>query len=164
VVVIALELDPPGGEVRSLVLSTVIEERAKRLLPEHEVEVLAPLVPGRSVLLLVVGATATLDTVETTVHDAWRKITAPVNEAELAEIRRGLASRVAVLGSGVLGSAHRCAAVAAGEIAWRLPSELEMEVLTLEPAMVEEVRSGIQDWDALQITGAGVLPISDVQP
>jgi hypothetical protein len=164
VIVVALELDPPGGEVRSMVLSTVIGTRARQLLPDHDVEVLAPLVPGRSVLLLVVGATATLDTVERTVRDAWSKITGPVDESELAQIRRGLAARVAVLGSGVLGRAHRCAAVAAGEIGWRLPTDLEMEALTLEPEMVEEVRSGIQDWQSLQITGAGVLPISEIDP
>jgi len=163
VVVVALELFPPGGEVRSMVLSALIEARAKRLLPEHHVEVLAPLVPGRSVLLLVVRATTTLDELEQTLRDGWQDISAPAEEIELAKIRRGLASRIAVLGSGVLGHARRCAAVAAGEIIWRLPSELEMEALTLAPEMVEDVLAGIKDWQALEVTGAGVLPIIELE-
>jgi len=163
VVVVSLELYPPGGEVRSMVLSTLIEARAKRLLPEHHVEVLAPFVPGRSVLLLVVRATTTLDELENTLRDGWQDISAPAEEIELAKIRRGLASRIAVLGSGVLGNARRCAAVAAGEIIWRLQSELEMEALTLTPEMVEDVLAGIKDWPALEVTGAGVLPIIELE-
>jgi hypothetical protein len=163
VVVVSLELYPPGGEVRSLVLSSLIEARAKRLLPGHHVEVLTPLVPGRSVLLVVVQAVSTLDDLETMLRDGWQEISAPADETELADIRRRLASRVAVRGSGVLGHAHRCAAVAAGEIIWRLPSELEMEVLTLAPEMVDDVLAGIKDWQALEVTGAGVMPISELE-
>jgi hypothetical protein len=115
------------------------------------------------VVLLVVRARATLDAVETAVQEAWPEITGPIEEEELAAVRRELASRLSIRGSGVLGHARRCAAVAAGAIIWRLPSELEMEALMLPPESAEEVLEGIRDWQTLEVTGAGVLPISELE-
>jgi hypothetical protein len=38
-----------------------------------------------------------------------------------------------------------------------------MEVLTLAPEMVDDVLAGIKDWQALEVTGAGVMPISELE-
>ena len=61
----------------------------------------------------------------------------------------------------MLGGARTCAAVAAGEAIWRPPAELELEALMVAPADVAEVLQALTDWQTLETTGAGPLPIDE---
>jgi hypothetical protein len=161
--VVSFELYPSGDEVAALVVGAVIERRARRLLADAQVEVLRPLVPGRTVLLLTVRAPATLDEVESLLLEAWEGITEPVEEIEIADIRRRLAAEVASRTSGPVGQARRCAAVAAGSVGWRLPSDLERELLTTAPDVITEALTAVDSFDRLENTGAGMLPIPEVE-
>jgi hypothetical protein len=161
VLVLSIELFPSGDEVAALMAGGLIEHRARLFLGDVGVELLEPLVPGRTVLLLVLRAGATLDELEQLVSEMWAEITAPVSEEELAELRRPLAAQVASRYSGPLGYARRCAAVAAGSRWWRLPSEMELEVLTATSEWLNEALAGLAAWELVQTTGAGLLPIPE---
>jgi hypothetical protein len=161
VLVLSVELFPSGDEVAALMAGGLIERRARLLLGDVGVELLEPLVPGRTVLLLVIRAGATLDELEQLVGEKWAEITTPVSEDELAQLRRPLAAELASRYSGPLGYARRCAAVAAGSRWWRLPSEMELEVLTATPEWLNEALAGVGDWELIQTTGAGLLPIPE---
>jgi hypothetical protein len=163
VLVLGLELFPSGDEVAALLAGGLIEQRTRLLLGDVDVELLEPLVPGRTVVLVVIRAGATLDELELLVSEMWSQITAPVSEAELAQIRRPLAAQIASQSSGPIGYARRCAGVAAGSRRWRLPSEMELEVLTANPESITEVLAGLASWELIGTTGAGVLPIPQAE-
>jgi hypothetical protein len=160
-IVVAVELAALGDPLLSSVVGAVMEHRAKRVFDNAEVDVLVPLVPGRTILLTVVDAEATLDELELRVSEGWRQIVEPVDEEELARARRRVAADVAAQMSGPVGHARRCAAVAAGSAHWRLPNELEMDVLMLSPEVVTDTLAEAGSWQDLQTTGAGVLPIPE---
>ena len=161
-VVVTLELPLALGVAQPLVLSDLVVGRGSLLFPEATVEVLAPFVPGRAVLLLVVTAVSPLEDLEAAIEKGWKVLTAPVNEEELAQARRRQAAAAAARWSGATGRARRCAAVAAGAARWQPASELEMSILSVSEELVNEVLSSL-DWDGLQITAAGVLPIGELE-
>jgi hypothetical protein len=161
VLVVSLELIAGGNEVVAEVVTELLKRRSAAQFGDADTELLRPLVPGRTVLLLVVRAPGPLDELDRRVQAAWGDLTAPTSEAELADLRRRLAAQATSDFSGPLGHARRCAAVAAGSVSWRLPSELELELLTTTPELITDVMSGIRSWNLLQTTGAGVLPIPD---
>ena len=59
-----------------------------------------------------------------------------------------------------MGRARLVAAVAAGELRWRQPAEIELQALTVTSAEVAEIVVALQEWGSLQTVGAGILPIS----
>ncbi len=162
VLVMALETAFGGDEAATSVARELLEERAGTIWPDAETELLAPFVPGRSLLLLVVETEGTVDEVETLVKAGWARLTAGVDEDELTPIRRRVAAATSAEMSGVAGHARRSAAVAAGASVWHQPAELELEILTVEEGMVAAILEGFSDHGAVQSTGAGVLPITDL--
>jgi hypothetical protein len=161
VVVVALDLAFGGLEAVTSVSRELLETRARGLWPDARVEVLAPYVPGRSLLLLVVASVATLDEVEADLQARWSRLVSPVDDEELTPVRRRVAARASAEMSGVSGHARRSAATAAGASRWHQPAEFELEILTVQPGFVDEVLQSFATLDGLQTTGAGVLPIGD---
>jgi uncharacterized membrane protein len=159
VLVVALELPMAMDEAQMLVLAELLESRGEALLAEGTVELLRPFVPGYRVLLVVATATAAIDSVEASVREGWAGFTGTVSEDELAGVRRRVAAAYAGRWGGTTGRACRCAAVASGAVVWRSTAEIEMAILTVPIEIVDTVLRGVADWDSLQNTGAGVLPI-----
>jgi hypothetical protein len=159
--VMALDIVSIGSPVNPAVVGALTEERARRLIEGAEVEVLSPIVPGRNLVLLVVNVEDTLDGLERRLEAAWPEIVAPVSDDELASVGRQVAADVTAEMSGPVGHARRCAAVAAGSGYWQLPSDLQMEALTLSPEVVSGLLAAFGSWQDVQTTGAGVLPIPD---
>jgi hypothetical protein len=159
--VVALEMDFGGMEAISLVARELIEQRAVEQWSDSRVEVLAPYVPGRSLLVLVVTATGGIEEVEKAVAKGWRALTSAVTDAELTAVRRRVAAAASAEMSGVAGHARRCAATAAGASRWHQPAEFELEILTVSSEVISEVLGGFSSFDALETTAAGVLPIDD---
>ena len=159
VLVIALEFSITTDEPLALVLAEILASRGAALLSEGSVEILDPFVPGHRVLLVVASATATMDTVETNAAEGWSEFTRPATEDELAEARRRVAATLAGTWSGASGRACRCAAVASGAVQWRTSTDLEMAILSVPIEAANETLHSVGDWESLQNTGAGVLPI-----
>jgi hypothetical protein len=159
VLVIALELSITTDEAQALVLAEILASRGAALLSDGSVEILHPFVPGHRVLLVVASATATMDTVETSAGEGWSDFTRPVTEEELAEARRRVAATHAGAWSGATGRACRCAAVASGAVVWRTSTDLEMAILSVSIEVANATLQSVADWENLQNTGAGVLPI-----
>ncbi|MEE4270912.1 MAG: hypothetical protein V2I67_04520 [Thermoanaerobaculales bacterium] len=162
-VVAALEMAFGGNEAGLLVTRELLVTRAREIWPDAQVEVLASYVPGRSMLLLLVTADGTVDEVEERVATGWRRLVAEVSEVELAPVRRRVAAAASAEMSGVAGHARRSAAVAAGASRWRQPAELELEILTVPEELVSALLEGFADADNLVTTGAGVLPIDELE-
>jgi hypothetical protein len=158
-VVVALDMELGGSEAPILVTRELLETRARTRWPEARVEVLAPYVPGRSILVLVLATKGTVGEIEAALAAEWKRLKAPANDDELAPVKRRVAAAVSAELSGVTGHARRCAAVAAGASGWRQPAELELEVMTVEGSLVGEVLGRIPALDELPMTGAGALPI-----
>jgi hypothetical protein len=159
VLVIALDLSITTDEAQALVLAEILASRGAAVLSDGSVEILHPFVPGHRVLLLVASAVATMDTVETHVAAGWSEFTRPATEEELAQARRRAAATLAKTWSGATGRACRCAAVASGAVAWRTSTDLEMAVLSVPIEIANATLQSLGDWQSLQNTGAGVLPI-----
>jgi hypothetical protein len=159
--VMALDIVSIGSPVTPAVVGALTEERARRLIEGAEVEVLSPIVPGRNLVLLVVNVEDTLDGLERRLEAAWPEIVAPVSDDELSSVGRQVAADLTAEMSGPVGHARRCAAVAAGSGYWQLPSDLQMEALTLSPEVVSGLLAAFGSWQDVQTTGAGVLPIPD---
>jgi hypothetical protein len=158
---IALELSITTDEAEALVLAEILASRGAALLDEGSVEILHPFVPGHQVLLVVSSATATMDVVEMSVGKGWSDFIRPATEEELAEARRLAAAAQAGAWSGATGSACRCAAVASGAVGWRTSTDLEMAILSMPLEVVNSTLLSVADWEGLQNTGAGVLPIAE---
>jgi hypothetical protein len=163
VLVVALELPMAIDEAQALVLAELLASRGGNLLAEGSVEVLRPFVPGHRLLLVVASARAAMDTVETNVRDGWAAFTGPVTEDELADVRRRVAAAFAGAWSGTTGRACRCAAVASGAVNWRSTSDIEMAILTVPLEIFDVTLRRVADWESLQNTGAGVLPIIEFE-
>jgi hypothetical protein len=159
VLVTALELSITTDEAQALVVAEILASRGAALLSEGSVEILHPFVPGHRVLLVVAQATATMDTVETSTAEGWSDFTRPATEDELAEARRRVAVTLAGTWSGATGRACRCAAVATGAVQWRTSTDLEMAVLSVPIEVANATLQSLAEWESLQNTGAGVLPI-----
>jgi len=167
-VAVALDVEgPPGPALRS-VTAELLAARLAASLPGRRGEVLTPLVPGRSVLVVLVsGDDATVDDLERELAGVWSKLVAAPDEAELAPVRRRVAARLAADSGGTLGRAGACAALAAGAQPWQNARELELETLGLEPEAVGRSLAGAADLAGLETAAAGVLPIvppEDVAP
>ncbi len=159
VLVIALELSIMTDEAQALVLAEIFASRGAALSPEGSVEILQPFVPGHRVLMVVVSAAATMETVEVSAGEGWSEFTRLATEEELAEARRQAAATHAGTWSGATGRACRCAAVAAGVVQWRASTDLEMAILSVPIESTNANLQSVADWESLQNTGAGVLPI-----
>jgi hypothetical protein len=159
VLVVALELPMAVDEAQTLVLAEVLASRGDELLAQGTVEILRPFVPGHRVLLVVASAAAPLDVVESSTRDGWGTFTGPASDEELADIRRRVAAAYAGTWSGTTGRACRCAAVASGAAVWRSASDVEMAILMVPLEVIDANLGSVADFEALQNTGAGVLPI-----
>ncbi len=162
-VVVALEMGFGGMEAISLVTHELIEQRAGVLWPDSRVEVLAPYVPGRALLLLAVTAPATIDSIEAKIVEGWSALMSVATDDDLAPVRRRVAAAASAEMSGVAGHARRCAATAAGASRWHQPAEFELEILTVNAGFVSEILQGFVSFDGLETTGAGVLPMDDLK-
>jgi len=163
VMVVDLELGYSGDEALHLVMAELLERRATAIFPEYEIEVLRPFIPGRRALLLVAAAEGTVEAVEEHLREGWAALTAPAGEEELAIVRRRVAAANAAAWSGASGRARRCAAVAAGAVMWRPSSDLEMTILSVSAEAVSATLAGFAAWDDLLSTGAGMLPIAELE-
>jgi hypothetical protein len=162
VLVVAIEFPAVTDEAMLLVLAELLTARGDSLLADGAVEVLQPFVPGHKVLLVVATATTSMDAVEDGVAEGWADFTGAAGEEELAEVRRRVAASVAGVWSGATGRACRCAAVASGAVEWRSPTDFEMTLLSIPLADVDGALAMVGEFDNLQNTGAGVLPIVDM--
>jgi len=163
VLVVALETAFGGNEAVSMVLRELLETRAGALWPDSRIEVLRPYVPGRALLLVEVAVDDTVDAVERAVVQKWSSLISDTGEEELAPVKRRVAAAASAEMSGVAGHARLCAATAAGASRWRQPAEFELEVLTVDAEMINLILTSFSDFSTLETTGAGVLPITDLQ-
>ncbi len=163
VLVVALEMPFSGSEAVSMVTRGLLASRARVLWPDSRVDVLEPYVPGRSLLLLELASGGTVDEVESMLVEKWPKLTAATDENELAPIKGRVAATAAAEMSGVAGHARRSAAVAAGAARWHQPAEFELEILTVGPEIVNGALLSFAEFATLETTGAGALPITDLQ-
>ncbi len=163
VLVVALNLAIAHDEVVEAVFGELLRQRAEDLLPEGSIEVLHPFVPGHKVLLLVATADTMLDDLEGQLDDSWKSLIRPATDDELGGVRRLVAARSAAEWSGSTGRARRGAAVAAGVVPWRTASELEMATLSVSSEIVNNILQYLGDWRALDNTGAGLLPIVEIE-
>ena len=163
VLVVALETAFGGNEAVSMVLRELLETRAGALWPDSRVEVLRPYVPGRALLLVEVAADDTVDAVERAVVQKWSSLISGVGEEELEPVKRRVAAAASAEMSGVAGHARHCAATAAGASRWHQPAEFELEILTVDAEMINLILERFSDFETLETTGAGVLPITELQ-
>jgi hypothetical protein len=162
VVATAVELAYGGDEAASMVVAELLRERAANVMPDADVRVLRPYVPGRAILVLEVAMTGSVSDVEGELDDAWSRLVARVGEDELVPVRRRVAALASAAMSGVSGHARHCAATAAGASRWRQPGEFELEVLSVAPDTVGGLLAELPAWADLLSTAAGVLPITEV--
>lgn len=162
-VVLILDVPPAFGGAATPVLAELLSDRASLLFDESDVEVISPYVPGRSVLLLLVTEEVPLEELEEKLRETWPKLTPPVDEDELTRARRRVAAGAAAKWSGATGRARRCAAVAAGAARWQQASKMEMNILSVSAETVNAGLSGLERWDDLETTAAGVLPIVELE-
>ncbi|MGD9253011.1 MAG: hypothetical protein PVG92_03655 [Holophagae bacterium] len=163
VLVVALELAAVTNETLALVVAELLSSRSEALLVDGTVEILRPFVPGHRVVLVVASASETVDVVEEGLREGWSTFVRLTSEEELAEVRRRAAAKTAAEWSGVSGRACRCAAVASGAVGWRSAADLEMATLSVPLDAVDVVLAGFADFDNLPNTGAGALPIVDIE-
>jgi hypothetical protein len=163
VVVVALELATVTDEMLALVVAELLTSRSEDLLSDGTVEILQPFVPGHRVLLVVASAFETVDVVEELLRESWSNFVRSPSEEELAEVRRRAAAKTAAEWSGISGRACRCAAVAAGAVGWRSAADLEMTALSVPLPAVDTVLEGFTDFEDLPNTGAGLLPIVEIE-
>lgn len=160
--VIALDFAVPVGDVVARAVADVVVQRAMALAVGETATALHPMVPGRKVALVVLSAAGPLAELETRAATNWKAMIAGVDEAELGAARRRLAATVAADASGPLGRARLCAAVAAGGVEWRNPTDLELEIMTLSAEQVDGVLAQLPTFEDASTTGAGVLPVPEV--
>jgi hypothetical protein len=156
---VALDLGVATDELTAAMAGEILQGRVAARGIARDVELLRPLVPGRSVLVLVVQAAGPLDALEKGLARAWSVLTAAVGEDEAAAAGRALAARLAADASGPLGQARRCAALAAGSGPWRNAEDLEREVLELTAEELSAVLRELPPWPEATTTGAGLLPV-----
>lgn len=113
-------------------IAELITMRAPEVIEGVTVEVLLPLIPGRSVMVLVVTREGEIASLEDALRGAWKKLFSPAAEHEVEALRKTVAARVVTEAGGVLGRARVCAAIAAGADSWRTPSDREMAALTID--------------------------------
>jgi hypothetical protein len=163
VLAVALTFDSPPGDITPDIISNLLLSRAATILPECRVEVLRPLVPGRTLLVLVVEAEMTLNELEMAIGESWVDWLEPPAEEKLSGIRRRVAAELSSAASGALGRARACAGFATGTMPWRSSSDVELQVLTTSPEDLAVVLESLSDWSALLTTGAGAIPITTPQ-
>jgi len=163
VLVVALEMAFGANEAVSKVVGELLADRARELWPESRVDVLHPYVPGRSLLLFELASVGTVDEVEQSLEEHWPRLSADTDEEELAPIRARVAAATSAEMSGVVGHARRCAAVATGASRWHQPAEFELEILTVDPEIVNTALQRFVGFEDLETVGAGVLPIGDLK-
>jgi len=101
--------------------------------------------------------------VEELLRKGWSDFVASPSEEELATVRRRAAAQAAAEWSGISGRACRCAAVAAGAVSWRSAADMEMTALSVPLAAVDAVFEGFTKFEDLPNTGAGLLPIVEIE-
>jgi hypothetical protein len=163
VVVVALELAAVTDETLALVVAELLAWRGEALLADGAVEILRPFVPGHRVLLVVASASETVDVVEAGLREGWANFVRSPSEEELAEGRRRAAAAISAEWSGISGRACRCAAVATGAVGWRSAADLEMTTLSVQLDAVDAVLESFTSFEDLPNTGAGVLPIVEIE-
>ncbi len=160
--VIALEFAVGTGDVVARAAAAVAVQRAASLEIAADSVAIHPVVPGRRVALVVLSAPGPLSELEKRAEKGWPAMISAVKEAELVEVRGRLAATVAADASGPLGRARLCAAAAAGDVAWRTPADLELEIMTLSAEQLDGVLGQLPKWKDASTTGAGVLPVPEV--
>jgi len=150
------------GRAEAELLRSILLARGRAHLPEAEVEVLSPFVPGRRVLIAVVVGEGRLDELEEKVSAAWAEWMGPAGDEELIVVRRRVAATMAASGSGALGRARRCAELAAAGGVWTEPAGDEMEALVCSAERLSAALESLGEWDDMVVTGAGPLPVTSL--
>ncbi len=161
-VAVILPLGSEPGPAAEAVAAALLAHRARRLPGGLRVEILAPPVPGRRVLVALASGEGTVDQVEASFLDSWEEFAGPPREEELEPLRPVVATRLARDVSGALGGARRCAALAAVGGRWQTGAELERAALGLTVEEVAPVLAAWADVEALERTGAGPLPVDEL--
>lgn len=162
--VVAAELPLPTGAAAPevAVAGALLMERGARLFPDHRVELVRPLVPGRRLLAALIGGRDDLRTLDELLGVQWEAWFAPATEEELTAVRRHVAADLAATASGVLGDARRCAEIAAGAGEWRAAGELERMTLATSPEDLEPLFNAWRDRGRVRTTAAGPLPADEL--
>jgi len=129
-VVIALPLG--SGFPVPETIAQMLPSRTMRLIDGAVAEVLLPLIPGHSVMVMVIVREGEVTALEEDIQKNWGRLFAAATEEELVNLRREVATRVVTAAGGVLGRARVCAAIAAGSDSWRTPGDREMAALTVD--------------------------------
>jgi len=156
---VAIDVPATTDDVSMAMVAELLARRVAARGIARDIEVLRPLVPGRRMLVLLVQASGALDELERRLEKAWPGLVSAVGDDETAAIGRALAARLAADGSGPLGHARRCAALAAGDSPWRSTEDLELAVLTLSSEQLSAALGQLPKWQGLTTTGAGQLPV-----
>lgn len=141
-------------------VAEIVSNRTVRLIEGTAAEVLAPLIPGRAVMVLVVVKDGEVAGLEGDIQKRWAELFAPATEEELEGLRRKVATRVVTVAGGVLGRARVCAAIAAGSDSWRTPSDREMAALTVDLVAVNLDLERLAATSDAQWTASGPAAIS----
>ncbi|RLE28046.1 MAG: hypothetical protein DRJ65_00905 [Acidobacteria bacterium] len=144
-------------------IAELLPSRTARLIDGAVAEVLLPLIPGRSVMVIVIVREGEVTTLEEDIEKNWGRLFAPVTEEELGTLRREVAARVVTAAGGVLGRARVCAAIAAGSDSWRTPGDREMAALTVDLVAVNFELEHLAEAPDAQWTASGPATVSFVE-
>jgi len=141
-------------------IAEIILRRSSSLIDGAVTEVLSPLTPGRTVMVITFVWDGETDQLEAAVLENWDRLFAPATEEELVDLRRDVAARVVADAGGVLGRARLCAAIAAGEDSWRTPGDREMAVLTVDLVAVNLELERLAETPDAQWTASGPATVT----
>ncbi|MCD4750031.1 MAG: hypothetical protein K8R59_11720 [Thermoanaerobaculales bacterium] len=140
-------------------VAQIVNQRAETVLEGARVDILHPLLPGRTVFVMLVEREGSIDELETLLEQSWSDLFSLTTEDEVQGVRRKVAASVISTASGVMGRARACAQVAAGEDSWREPAKAEMTVLTVELEAVNATLTRILQTETMERTSSGPLPV-----
>ncbi len=144
-------------------IGEILLHRIQQLVDGVVAEVLLPLTPGRSVMVMTFVRDGETTQLEEDIEKNWARLFAPATEEELEDLRRKVASRVVTDGGGVLGRARLCAAIAAGSDSWRTPGDREMAALTVDLIAVNMELERLAQTPDAQWTASGPAAINLVE-
>jgi len=141
-------------------VAEILSARIGQVIEGATGEVLLPLIPGKSVMVLVVVREGAVSDLEDALRESWAELFGPTTEEDLTPIRRKVATRVVSASGGVLGRARVCAAIAAGADSWRTPRDREMAALTVDVVEVNLDLERLVDMPEAEWTASGPAAVS----
>ncbi len=133
---VAVALPLASGFPIPQTVAELVSGRIGQVIEGATGEVLLPLIPGKSVMVLLVAKDGSVSDLEEALRESWSQLFGPTTEEDLSILRRTVATGVVSAAGGVLGRARVCAAIAAGADSWRTPRDREMAALTVDVVAV----------------------------